>query len=490
VDAVVAGAGAPGGAPYDPVEVDAARDRLVARYRRDAFPSALVTVRPDIPPEGTAVSVTFVVNEGGRQVLGETVVSGNRAIDEDVIVRTLGLEAGAPVTPDDLLQARTRVLDMGLFRRVDVASEPVSETQGAVATAENLPVRVRITVEEWPALRLRYGVEVMEERPETEVEGRDLVPGLSADVTRRTLFGRAITIGGALEWQRRERAGRAFLSTGTLFGWPIGSSLIAERSRKDSAAVTLVTDSSSITWEQRARLARTLSLSYAYTFERNHTFDTRPPPPDDPVGAFDVTINIARLTAATAWDTRDDPVDTTRGSLVSFSLENAPENAGSDIRFLRELVQAYHFRPWRQAVFASAARFGMVSPLGGQDLITSERFFAGGARTVRGVAEDSLGPRDFFFNEPEGGRLLLVLNQEVRVPIYRWVRGVAFVDAGNVFETRHDASLRDLVGAVGFGLRLATPFALLRVDFGKTIWGEAPAGSSSGRWIFGIGQAF
>jgi outer membrane protein assembly factor BamA len=465
------------GAPYNPVEVDGARDRLVARYRREAFPSAMVTVRPAIPPDGTAVNITFVVNEGSRQVLGETVVSGNRAIDGDVIVRTLGLDAGAPVTPDDLLQARTRVLDMGLFRRVDVASEPVSEPSGAGATTpDNLPIRVRISVEEWPALRLRYGFEVMEERPETSVEGRDLVPGLSADLTRRTVFGRAITIGGALEWQRRKRGGRAFLNTGTIFGWPIGSSLVGEQSRIDSSAAMLVTDVASITWEQRTRVAR------------NHTFSTRPPHPGHPLGPLDITINIARLTAAGAWDTRDDPVDTVRGSLVSLSLENAPESVGSDIRFVRELLQAYHFRPWRQAVFASAARVGVVSPLGGQDLITSERFFAGGARTVRGVAEDSLGPRDFFFNAPEGGRLLLVLNQEVRLPIYKWVRGVSFVDAGNVFETPGDASLRDLVGSVGFGLRLATPFALLRVDFAKPVWG-APAGSS-GRWIFGIGQAF
>ena len=74
------------------------------------------------------------------------------------------------------------------------------------------------------------------------------------------------------------------------------------------------------------------------------------------------------------------------------------------------------------------------------------------------------------------------------MPIYRWVRGVAFVDAGNVFETPRDASLRDLVGSLGVGVRLATPFALFRVDFAQPVWG-APAGSS-GRWIFGIGQAF
>ena len=84
--------------------------------------------------------------------------------------------------------------------------------------------------------------------------------------------------------------------------------------------------------------------------------------------------------------------------------------------------------------------------------------------------------------------MLLVLNQEVRLPIYRWLRGVGFVDAGNVFGRPRDASLRDLVGSIGFGLRLASPFALLRADYGRPIWG-APAGSSGG-WSIGIGHAF
>jgi outer membrane protein assembly factor BamA len=474
------------GAPYDPAFVENARDRLAARYRREAFPQAMITVRADLPAQGSEVRVTFVVDEGSQQVLGETMVSGNRAVDADVIVRTLGLEQGRPVTPDDLLRARTRVLDMGLFRRVDIVSESLAASAGSAGT--DVPIRMRVMVEEWPALRLRYGFQVAERRPEDSTEGRELTPGLTADVTRRTLFGKAITIGAAVEWQRREQVARTFLNTGTLFGWRIGSSIIGERSRVDSAAVTLVTDRTSITWEQRSRVASKLSLSYAYTFERNHTFGTEPPSPGIPV--FDIAINIARLTAAAAWDSRDDPVDTARGSLLSLSLENAPENAGSDIRFIREVAQAYHFRPWRQTVFASAARLGIVTPLGGQDVIVSERFFAGGSRTVRGVAEDSLGPSEEFDGEvfPLGGRLLIVLNQEMRVPVYRWVRAVAFVDAGNIFATPSVTRLGELVGSIGLGLRLATPFALLRVDVAKPVW-NAPAGLS-GRWTFGIGQAF
>jgi outer membrane protein assembly factor BamA len=171
---------------------------------------------------------------------------------------------------------------------------------------------------------------------------------------------------------------------------------------------------------------------------------------------------------------------------ASSTFEFAPEAAGSDIRFVRQLQQVYYFRPWRAAVFASAARVGAAIPVGGQELIPSERFFAGGSRTVRGVAEESLGPRNFF-GDPTGGQTMIVLNQEVRLPLYRWVRAVGFLDAGNVFARPSDASLRDLVGSVGFGLRVATPFALLRVDFGQTIWGLP---ESSNRWSFGLGQIF
>ncbi len=461
--------------PYDPALVEAARDRLVALYRREGFATAAVEARPDVRPDTAAVDVAFVVTAGARQVLGEIVVSGNRAIDADVVERAIGLAQGAPLRAADVLQARTRVFDTGLFRRIDIASEAMESVEKR---------RLRVVVEEWPAARLRYGFVVAEERPEDSLEGRDLVPGISADLTRRTLFGRAIAAGGALEWQRRERRGRAFLNTQTLMGLPIESSLVAERSREEFQAVTLVTNRSSITWEQRTRVARSLSLSYAYTFERNHTFDTKPPDRFTP--AFDITINIARVNAAAAWDTRDDPSDATRGLLASSSFEMAPEAVGSDIRFIRQLWQAYYFRPWRQVVFASAARTGVVVPLGGQELILSERFFAGGSRTVRGVAEGALGTRDFF-GFPAGGRMMIVLNQEARVPIYGWLRGVAFVDAGNAFMRPRDASVGGLVGSLGAGLRLTTPFALLRADYARPVWGTV---QTTGRWTFGIGQAF
>ena len=478
-------AGVDPGEPYAPTAIEEARQRLVAVYRRDGFAAAAVAARPVVDETRPEVAVAFDVTEGPRQVVSEIAITGNRRVATDVIRRALDMSEGEPLRADEVLQARTRVFNTGLFRRIDVSADPVPVERGLQpARSDTAPMRLRVTVEEWPAVRLRYGLVVAEERPEDKIDGRELVPGVSADVTRRMLFGRPIGIGTAVSLQRRDQRGRVFVNTPTFFSLPIESSLIAERSREQFQAVTLATNRRSITWEQRARVANQLSLSYAYTFSRDHTIETGPPDPFLP--PFDITINIARVNAVVAWDSRDDPTDTTRGLFASTTTEYAPEAVGSDIRFVRQLQQAYFFRPWRGMVFASAARAGLVVPLGGQDLIVSERFFAGGSRTVRGVGEEGLGGRDFF-GDPTGGQLMVVFNQEVRVPVYGWVRGVGFVDAGNVFTKPRDASLRDLVGSVGLGLRLATPFAMLRVDFAKTAWG-APA--TSGRWSFGIGQAF
>ena len=191
-------------------------------------------------------------------------------------------------------------------------------------------------------MRLRYGFEVAEERPEENPEGRDLVPGLSGDLTRRTLFGRAITIGAAAQYQSLERLGRFFLSSPTFLGRQVQSSFTVERSREESRTATLVTDRTSGAWEQRGRWDR-LTFSYGLRFERNHTFDTQPL---DPTIPFDLTVHIGRLTSSATWDSRDDPSDSTRGTFVSTSLEQGTSRLGSDLLFVRSLTQAYHFRSW------------------------------------------------------------------------------------------------------------------------------------------------
>ncbi len=468
--------------PYDPAAIDVARDRIVGLYRSRGYPSPAVIANAAIRDAEARVDLTFEVTEGSRQTIGDIVISGSAGVDTDVVTRAMGLTIGARLEPAELLRARTRLFNTGLFRRVDVTTEPINR----VSTADpDQPMRVRVALEAWPALRLRYGLQAAQEYSSTSVPAeRDVVPGLLADVTRRTLFGRAVSVSGSIQYQPRDRQARAFVNAPTLLTLPVESSLVLQREHIEPPGTTLVTDQNSIAWQQQLQTARNLTLSYSYQFNRDHTVNTR----IDPITGiqFDITVNVARLIGNAAWDTRDDPLNATRGSLYSSSLQWAPDSLGSQFRFLKYVGQAYRFQNVHGVVLASAARLGLVGPLGGQELITSERLFAGGSRTVRGVDENSLGPRDFF-GDPAGGESMLVLNQEARVPVYKWLHGVGFIDAGNVYPTIRDLKLSDLAGSVGFGIRLNTPFALLRADYGKVVWGPAPR---TGKWFFGIGQAF
>jgi outer membrane translocation and assembly module TamA len=162
--------------------VDAARDRVLAAYRRAGFSDARVTTRPEITPESQQVVLVFEIEEGPRQVLQEVLVQGNRGIDADVVTRALGVKIGDPLGPDAWLEARTRIFETGLFRRVDLTVEPVETAETDLTTK---PMRIQVTCR---SLAGRHGFAV--EGAEAEVSGRNLVPG-PADVTRRTLFGRA-----------------------------------------------------------------------------------------------------------------------------------------------------------------------------------------------------------------------------------------------------------------------------------------------------------
>jgi len=117
----------------------------------------------------------------------------------------------------------------------------------------------------------------------------------------------------------------------------------------------------------------------------------------------------------------------------------------------------------------------------------SERFFAGGGYTIRGFAQNSVGPVGPG-GEPLGGQAMLVINNEIRFPVFSIFDGAGFVDVGNVYPGVSDFSLTNVRSAAGVGLRVRTPWLLLRLDYGVKL--DRRPGESLGRLFFAIGQAF
>ena len=480
------------GGVYTAAALSAASARVAASYRADGYTTARVSAQIDVDAAHALVDVDVTISEGTRQVIEAVTVEGAPRTHPGLVAGALRFGPGDPVDLAAWTQARKRLYDTGVFRSVDLeAREPDSAPDGGT-----IPVEARIVLEEWPVYRVRYGLRLADdlaplsesalgESARASPSRRRFRLGAASDVTRRNLFGRGLTAGVASRIDLDRQAARAFLTIPRLFGRGLETNLFAGRRREaagaDADAAAFVTDTTTFTAEQRFRPNDHLTVAYSANLDDTHTFD-RNPDPDFP---FDVRARIARFDGSVLVDTRNSPFDATTGTFHASNIEYGFEPGGA-LTFVKYRAQHFAYRTLGPVVLASAGRLGLATGFGGA-LMPLERFFAGGGNTVRGYAQDSLGPLNVF-GARAGGNALLILNQEIRVPIVWRFRGVGFVDAGNVFESIADFSLRGLQTSAGVGLRIESPVGLVRLDYGFAL--QRAEGEPRGLLFFSLGQTF
>jgi outer membrane protein insertion porin family len=199
------------------------------------------------------------------------------------------------------------------------------------------------------------------------------------------------------------------------------------------------------------------------------------------------TSLTSAVTPNLSYDSRDHFFAPTEGTKSAFAIKLA--GLGGDSRFIKTDVSArWHYPLLKDPKWGG----NWVLALGGQvgygvgfsgnsnvdsDLPLFERYFLGGINSVRGFAERSLGPRspkhcetteegkECKGNDVTGGDKALVLNTELLFPIMEsyGIRGVAFFDIGNAFNS---FSFNDLRQSIGAGVRWMSPFGPLRVELG------------------------
>jgi outer membrane protein assembly factor BamA/autotransporter translocation and assembly factor TamB len=480
--------------------IERAHLALDARYRALGFNAVALEHQTTTVPDQAEVDVTIHVDEGRQQRVRDIVTVGLGRTRPALVSRALKLEIGQPVDLSAWNVSRRRLYETSAFRTVDIQREPMTSDDvmpaGDSGPVEE-PIRARVTVQEWPPLRLRYGLEVLDsvETPEdpasalsvgtSGASGRTFSLGVTGDLSARNLFGRAVSAGIAARYTPDFRAARLYSTSPLFFGHSIISNMWFERSRENfgstpDGAAAFVVDKTTLSLEQRVRPLSKSELSYRFTMEKNRTFDPTAGTIANP--GFDLTATKSSLSSTLVVDTRNDLADATRGWFHSSSVEYAPPAFGGSLAFIKYLLQQRYFTTVGRVVFATSGRLGLARGLEGTELVPSDSFFAGGGNSVRGYDQDVLSP---LF----GGNALLVVNQEVRFPLIWLFRGVAFFDAGRAFAKVDQLSLRDLSASAGFGLRVATPVVLLRLDYAIP-FDASSLSTPRARWFFSIGQTF
>ena len=496
---IIAKAGLVKGEVITDSKMEGARVALDQGYRALGFNSVDVTLQSGTTSPRPEVNVFVHVDEGRQQRLRDVVTMGVEHTKPSLVSRALNLDIGEPVNLAAWNEARRRLYETGAFRSVDIEREVIEEPAGEAAAPAALPaepVRALVNVQEWPRYRFRYGLELndtaqsgdpSEVLPTFQEGGRTFSLGATTDFAARNLFGRAMTAGIAARYTLDFRAVRTYATLPTFLGRHIVTNLWVERSHEESGVSgnqpAFNTDATTFTFEQRIRPRRKVEVWYGYTIERNHTYELHTLPGNLP---FDLDVTKANLTSGVILDRRNDVFDATGGWFHATNIEYAPDWLTPDVRLARLLTQQKYFRRTGKVVFASWAQLGLATAFE-QTVLPGDRFFAGGGNSVRGYAEQAISPSDFL-GTIVGGNALLVLNQEVRFPMFKYVRGVGFIDAGRAFETVSQMSLKDLAVGTGIGFRIDTPVVLLRVDMGVPL--DSAYGSRKPRWFFSIGQMF
>ena len=206
----------------------------------------------------------------------------------------------------------------------------------------------------------------------------------------------------------------------------------------------------------------------------------------------DYLVNTIGLT--NTLDLRESPYVNPRGFLITNTLDLASSALGSDIEFIRGTMRVGYYLPFgpkpltpgvvedqatgtpfqrwfHQSSIAFGARVGIIHSLtsSGSGEATAipidERFFNGGATTVRSFGERDLGPHDNH-GHPVGGEFYTVFNVEYTFPIFGELQGAIFTDAGNLLPLSEDIGLNDMRYAIGAGLRYKLPVGPIRLDYG------------------------
>ena len=236
--------------------------------------------------------------------------------------------------------------------------------------------------------------------------------------------------------------------------------------------------------------------------------------PED-IGVLSETRWLSPVAVSVNRDATDDLFNPTGGWRALGDLEWADGVTGSDYSYLRTYADASLYRAIDpQTVLAVRVRAGNISPGGfaGQlsgmegglaEIVPSQkRFYGGGANSVRGFAQSTLGPRSLsipveellrrrgssgdptcgpaavvdltcdgaalagsglYQLRPVGGLATFGATAELRFQLTDGLLGgVAFVDAGQVW--RNSLALDDLELSPGVGLRYNTPFGPIRLD--------------------------
>ncbi|HET6350231.1 MAG TPA: outer membrane protein assembly factor BamA, partial [Candidatus Krumholzibacteria bacterium] len=466
------------GEPYNASLLETDIYTIRARYFDQGY--LAVTIADSVRIENRNVNIIYYVNPRKQLYVGDITIDGNSAVRTGVIQKEITVKKGDVCRYNKVLETERNLFETGLFSVVDVLPEHVDTLTNVV----DIRVRVRERKESW--IEAGFGVgNVLGSKVFAEWGTRNLA-GTGRTVRLKATYAFDLFSGNEINPHKFHITSTyyrydAIYGQRRLFGLKLPSAL-----------------NGYVEWDNTVPNLEVKTLGAAllvsHQFGRLRDFGRE----SQVVGSFsveDITRNEAGapesrsrsniLGGSISRDTRDFVLNPTVGSYRVLSSQIAGGILGGENDFYTvESTAQHYYGVETRSVFAWRLRAGYANSYGRSGQVPVEnRYFLGGANSVRGYEESGLGPRDAEGN-PIGGAFMLLANVEIRYPLpllWRWnFSGAFFLDSGNVwqdishmrgrqfrlFSGIDETTVDDYRYGVGLGIRYNTPIGPIRLDWG------------------------
>ncbi len=403
------------GQPLDLIHLDSIASRIAMHLDAEGFGDMTIAPVAVADTSSPRAAVSFDVKGLYETRIESIRVEGTEKYDPRVVANTMGVKAGDRYSRIGVIESQRALYEAGFFKRafVRVDSGTAPPLKKLIASVEELPTK---------AFRVTGGVSTVDffqvDARYTDANFRNNAGRLTLQATLGNLLGTQLNnkfvFNNVLPsnlgnddpvylqptFQVNAEVRRRWLSdsrnqTGfSAFGY-----------RRSSPGV-FVDQGGGVGASFTRNVTKTVpvSLQYRLEFTNVSAADTyycvNFGVCDEPsLRVLRSTQRLAPLSLSAASDHRDDPIGPTRGYTWRSDIELADTWTGSQFRYVRfELDGARYFRVSEKLTVAVRLHAGYVvgQRANGDSvpiILPRKRFYAGGARSVRGYGENQLGPR-------------------------------------------------------------------------------------------------
>ena len=488
------------GKPVNPLQLRETTFEMKTYMANHGYPYANVDWQADTVGCEGECPLTFVIRSDSAVVFGDVTVEGSKHFPGYVARRELTIRPGQTYRRDDIIETQRRLLESGYF------------SSFSLLQSENSADRLRPDF----TLRLRerktmYSTFTLGAVGQSETA--DLLWTVAGGFGKRNLFGsRRLDVSAEyyLLFGTESRLTRHVYGLKFTEPWFLGIRMpliLAGEFRPKVRSEKLTEDIYDVqTWSASAStikyFGRDVRTELGFEYESVEISGIS----EDEIPRIkerDGQTARRRLYLNYRRDSRDNLFIPTRGTVAEFSGQYVGGFLGGDADFVKIQGSLSRYQViWPGWISATRVKAGWVDAFGETEVVPAEdRFYIGGASSVRGFRERSLGP--VAGDTAIGARYMIILNQEFRwktlqvlnvlpllgkfferFPLYQSV----FFDMGNGFDAFDEIDVRNYAYSYGTGIQFASPAGPIRVDYARRI--KTDRYSEDYRWHFTILYAF